>query len=137
MFFYFFNIDFSSKKRITQEILIPELILLISLFRNIIEWKEKPKENKFHIIDKIYDCCDKYTQYQFSKIKRNLFDFSNLWKFQFYIILSILFLISIIIILLIIFGIKVFIKKNPNHMALIPNENGSTELDEFQINNQK
>ena len=66
-FFYFFNIDFSSKKRIAQEILIPELILLIALFRNIIEWKEKPKENKFHIIDKIYDCCMNILNINFQK----------------------------------------------------------------------
>ena len=129
---YLFKKDFFNIKKITKKIFIPELILLLALFRNIIEWKEKPKENKYHIIDKIYDCCDEYTKYQLSKFKRSIFDFSNFWTFKFYFFIILLFLIALVIILFVFFGIKVYIiKKNKNRIPLIQNENITRELDQI------
>ena len=143
IFILFIKTKYSEIIDATIKILIPELILFIDIFYNVIDWKIKPSENKFQIIDKIFDCCDEYTQYQLTKLKKNRFDFTYFWNYKFYLILlaisSLLFLIT----LLLSFYIKqIYLryfcyKKNENdkeEKPLVPNEEEGKELDNV-VNN--
>ena len=121
----------------TIKVLIPESILFFDIFYNVINWKIKPNENKFHIINKIFDCCDEYTQYQFKKLMENVFDFTYFWNYKFYLILLAISLVLLLITLFlsfIIYFIRLSYKKIENDKEtkqLVPNEEEGKELDEL------
>ena len=141
---FYCKIDTSNIINKAFQILFIEFILFLAFFYNIFIWKEKPKKNKFQIIDKIYDCCDEYTQYHLDKLKKNLFDFSYFWTFKLYLILLIIFIILLIILLYISFSF-IYIQNNiyfdykntdKENKPLIPNEKEPKELEELTNNNQ-
>ena len=122
------------------EALIIELILFIVIIYNVISWKKKPNENKFQIINKIFDCCDEYTQYQLKKFKENCFDFTYFWNYKFYLILLaislILLLITLFLSFIICFKPLSYTKteNNKETKKLVPNEEDGKELDELTNN---
>lgn len=144
---YFIETKYSEVINASIKVLIPELILVAVIIYNVYFWNNKPKKNKFEIINKIFDCCDEYTQYQLKKLKDYMFDFTYFWNPKFYLILFIISLALFSITLLISFFIYLIklscektdkkIENDKEKNPLVPNEENGKELDELTNNDNK